>query len=427
MTKWFYRAVGTVGVAGGFLLLAGGAAQADDAPVNDLRGSLDGFFQPMGPSGLAGGGASPAAPLNGLANLSLGGQAVNPVDTLGALPLDPTATVDPAKLGATDGAARAASDAPVSDPAPAAPSAAPAPAGGGLPVVGGLLGGGLGGGLPVGGDLLGGLPLLGGAAPAAAPSEAGGGGVSAVSGLPVASTLPALGEFSPSLPSLPSLQNFDAGQLVPSLIGDALSAQQPELFAPEADPLASIPLVGDVMLAGALAPPPAAGSDAPADAPAPAGGGGALGGLPLLGSLGSLTGGGSSAPTADPAPAPAPAQPAPAKPAPAPRPAVSPKFSDPAISPTADDTDRGVGRHRAMSRSAAERPVAGEDPEFTESTRVPELEAPALNLPLPLVGNLGNLGGLLGGGAAPADPAAAPAPSDLGIDPDGGPTSVMDV
>jgi hypothetical protein len=80
-----------------------------------------------------------------------------------------------------------------------------------------------------------------------------------------------------------------------------------------------------------------------------------------------------------------------------------------------------------MSQSPTERPVAGEDADFTESTRVPELEAPALNLPLPLVGNLGNLGGLLGGGAAPVDPANAPAPSDLGVDPNGGPTSVMDV
>ena len=105
MTKWFYRAVGTVGVAGGFLLLAGGVAQADDAdttPVNDLRGSLDGFFTPIGPSSLAGG-ADPAAPLNGVANLSLGGKPVNPTDALGvlgALPLDPTATLDPAGLGA---------------------------------------------------------------------------------------------------------------------------------------------------------------------------------------------------------------------------------------------------------------------------------------------------------------------------------------
>ena len=77
-----------------------------------------------------------------------------------------------------------------------------------------------------------------------------------------------------------------------------------------------------------------------------------------------------------------------------------------------------------MSQSPTERPVAGEDADFAESTRVEALEMPALNLPLPLVGNLG---GLLGGGAVPTDPATAPGPDDVGIDPDGGPVSRMDV
>jgi hypothetical protein len=387
MTKWFYRAVGTVGVAGGFLLLAGGVAQADDAdttPVNDLRGSLDGFFTPMGPSSLAGG-ADPAAPLNGVANLSLGGKPVNPTDALGvlgALPLDPTATLAPGAAGAAPGG----------------------PGGGPLGAVTGALG----------------------AAPAAAPATEAGGGLPVVGSLPQFGAIPtdAVRNLDPT--QLPSVQNFDAGKLLPALIGDNLAAQSPELFT-ESNSLASIPLVGDVVLSGQLA--PAGGAGAPADAPAA---GGALGGLPLLGSLGGLTGGGAapSGPTTLPAdapaaPAPRPAAPAPRPAAPAPKPAapaVKPKVSGPSISPTSDDA-RGVGRHRAMSQSPTERPVAGEDADF-ESTRVEALEMPALNLPLPLVGNLG---GLLGGGAVPADPATAPGPDDMGIDPDGGPVSRMDV
>jgi hypothetical protein len=89
MTKWIYRAVGTVGVAaGGALLLAGGAAQADgiDAPVNDLRGSLDGFFTPMGDHDLVG--ATP--------DLAPGQH----LGFLAAVPASPTAGVDPAALEA---------------------------------------------------------------------------------------------------------------------------------------------------------------------------------------------------------------------------------------------------------------------------------------------------------------------------------------
>ncbi|GIF77079.1 hypothetical protein [Asanoa siamensis] len=88
MTKWIYRAVGTVGVAaGGALLLAGGPAQADgiDAPVNDLRGSLDGFFTPMGDVAPV-----PAGELAPGQHLGF----------LGAVPNDPAAGVDPAALEA---------------------------------------------------------------------------------------------------------------------------------------------------------------------------------------------------------------------------------------------------------------------------------------------------------------------------------------
>ena len=110
----------------------------------------------MGPSSLAGG-ADPAAPLNGVANLSLGGKPVNPTDALGvlgALPLDPTATLDPAGLGA-------------------------------------------------------------------APATEAGGGTPGITGLPVVSSLPQFGavpihavrNLNPT--ELPSVQNFDAGRLLP--------------------------------------------------------------------------------------------------------------------------------------------------------------------------------------------------------------------
>ncbi|MEV4536959.1 hypothetical protein AB0J82_24590 [Asanoa sp. NPDC049518] len=88
MTKWIYRAVGTVGVAaGGALLLAGGAAQADpmNSPVNDLRGSLDGFLTPMGD-------LQSAAPVDAAPGQHLG--------FLGAVPANPAAGVDPAALEA---------------------------------------------------------------------------------------------------------------------------------------------------------------------------------------------------------------------------------------------------------------------------------------------------------------------------------------
>ncbi len=51
MNKWLRRAAGTVGVAGGPLLLAGGAAQAD-APTSDAAlapgGLIHNLFTPLG-------------------------------------------------------------------------------------------------------------------------------------------------------------------------------------------------------------------------------------------------------------------------------------------------------------------------------------------------------------------------------------------
>src|SRR5688572_7489269 len=46
MNKWFRRAVGTVGIAGGILLLGAGNANADDAALTP--GLLDDLFSPTG-------------------------------------------------------------------------------------------------------------------------------------------------------------------------------------------------------------------------------------------------------------------------------------------------------------------------------------------------------------------------------------------
>src|SRR5690242_3650860 len=51
MNKWFRRTVGTVGIAGGILLLGAGAAHADDSPVKDpqqLNGLFDEILTPAG-------------------------------------------------------------------------------------------------------------------------------------------------------------------------------------------------------------------------------------------------------------------------------------------------------------------------------------------------------------------------------------------
>ena len=109
MTKWIYRAVGTVGVAaGGALLLAGGVAQADgiDAPVNDLRGSLDGYFTPIGD--LPGGGGDLFSSGGGASTKDLA-----PTQQLGflaALPSSPTAGVDATALEAGTGAGQLSAD-----------------------------------------------------------------------------------------------------------------------------------------------------------------------------------------------------------------------------------------------------------------------------------------------------------------------------
>ena len=58
MNKWFRRAVGTVGIAGGALLLGTGAAQADDSvPAAEdpqlLHGLVEDVLSPSGGAGMS--------------------------------------------------------------------------------------------------------------------------------------------------------------------------------------------------------------------------------------------------------------------------------------------------------------------------------------------------------------------------------------
>jgi len=310
MTKWIYRAVGTVGVAaGGVLLLAGGAAQADgiDAPANDLRGSLDGFFTPSGGSDIVGAVTRDLAP-------------VQQLGFLGALPLDPAAGIDPAALEAQE------------LPAPGAQFDLTALQQGGPGLTGNAVGdllngagdplGALTGGQQAGAQQApaGGLPLLGGALLGL------GGGTAAPAGpagssAPAGSTAPAgQGDFA-----IAGLGGDDLGTLLPPVIGDTLAAE----MATEAGSSAALPVVGGIPLAGL------SGDDSPLSLLNTLG---VLGSQPLL-----------SAPPAATKPAPAPAQ-----------------TRQPAVSPTADDggNDQATG-HRPFSTSSTERPVAGEDADFS--------------------------------------------------------------
>ena len=271
MTKWIYRAVGTVGVAaGGILLMAGGAAQADgiDAPVNDLRGSLDGFLAPLGT-------ASVPRELPATQQLGL----------LAALPLDPAAGVDAAALEAS-------------------------PAGG----VSALQLGDRTIGTNTVGD------LLSGAGTAAQGDQLLGGQVGAqtlttppmIGGDPLGLSSPDGGDFSIADLGADDLDRL-GGSLLPALIGDALAAEMAE-----GNSSATLPLVGTLPLAGLTD-----------DDASP------LADLQVLNTLGSLGG--------DPAQKPA-------------------STRQPAVSPTADDG--GNDQQRQFSRSASERPVAGEDADF---------------------------------------------------------------
>jgi hypothetical protein len=396
MTKWIYRAVGTVGVAaGGALLLAGGAAQADpiNAPVNDLRGSLDGFLTPMGDH-QGGGLADDLAP----------GQHLG---FLGAVPLDPAAGVDPAALEAgpaptagqlgggdnltlvglgdkqvdmdtvgqaLDSVGKLADDPPAGSLLSSSPpqpgkqgqqSSAP-------PLLGddllGLSGGSGGGvlkedqltgalgddnlntigsdsqmrtlGSTVGADQLGGFDT---GALDSLSRDSGLGDLGRSGGLPLGELtndpLGAVGKHAAPDPNDFSIADLRGGELdglgqtlVPPLIGDALEAEMPPGFLgglTEAD--------GDSMVGLPLV------GQLPLSALS------TKGELPLLGGLGPA--GGGSAPAGGTSAA-----------APAPAPAAA--RQQPAPSPTADDSGNNQRSHRQWSRSSSERPVDGEDADF---------------------------------------------------------------
>ncbi|MEV1285941.1 hypothetical protein [Micromonospora sp. NPDC049679] len=199
MTNWLHRAVGTIGVAGGFLLLAGGAAQAQDAhplPVSDpqeLRGTLDDFLTPTGGSDL------------GLTQLT----AVEPLDATTRDLIDPAALGDrllPDPAGVVNPDSRA----------PVAPPLGGLPALPDTSAVTDLLGGAPTGAIT---DLLGGAPL---AAPV--PLATGGAGpvdaASPIDGVAALASGTALDQLAPA-----------PANLVPALIGDAMTAQHPQLFS----------------------------------------------------------------------------------------------------------------------------------------------------------------------------------------------------
>ena len=195
MNKWWYRTMSTVGVAGGFLLLSGAAAQADPgapAQPQPLTGVLGGLLGPT--DGLTG--SLGSNPTSGL----MPGDDVVPGVVDGPYVVPPPTMETRGNVAGDAPAGRAATDPTgLTGQLPTGPAASVvsplAPAtGGGAPLLGdlsGLLGGGL---LPTG-DLLSG----GGVAP---------------------------------------------GDQVPAVIGDAMTARQPELFGAAPDLLGSLPLLG---------------------------------------------------------------------------------------------------------------------------------------------------------------------------------------
>lgn len=363
MNKWFYRAAGTVGVAaGGFLLLGGGAAQAEDAHATpatdplDLRGLLDDFFSPTGGGGdmsqvALGPGAQGKTPdmlMKGqLSNL----RDVSPTRDLGFVgeaPSSPTAAINPAMLGSGEavGTEKPAliSDLPMTGTFTKTVGADRAVDA--LGVAGtsqGLLSGG--NGLSADASKLQGLvpatsdvdtSRAGAALPAAL-------GIMPADAIPAVPTAKAVDGKANGFTRNTAKQGQD---MVPALIGDAMVAQSPELFTqPESlPPVATLPFVGDLELKGV----PGA-SDGASDSP-----------LGLLGSLGSLGLPGLSGNGATTLPAPA---------------------GDDADQPTADKPSP-TRRHHS---SASERPVAGEDADFAETASVG----------LPLIGDLSNLTSVL--------------------------------
>lgn len=354
MNKWFYRAVGTVGIAGGFLLLGGGAAQAEDVdatPATDplqLRGLLDEFFTPTGGqvSQVALGPNAQGAPqdlmMRGqLSDLHGDVAPTRDLGFLGAAPSSPTAAVSPDALGYGGEAVVTEKPALVST----------------LPIAGtftdsigadravGALGVGgstqslLSGGNGLSTNASGVHNLL--PATSDVDTSRAGAALPAALGVMPADAIPTVATHKAAKGNgngVARSTSSSAQNMVPALIGDAMTAQQPELFAPEAlPPVATLPLVGNLDLKGV----PGA-SDNPTND------------LPLVSSLGSLglpgMGGGA---TTLPAPA--------------------------------DDDADGASDGRTKRHSTTERPVAGEDADYAETASVG----------LPLIGDISNLTSIL--------------------------------
>ncbi|MEJ3743045.1 hypothetical protein WEI85_07145 [Actinomycetes bacterium KLBMP 9797] len=380
MNKWFYRAVGSVGVAaGGFLLLGGGAAQAEDVDATpasdplDLRGALDDFFTPV--TGLNAGngdikqikmggqtkGTSPDIMMRGqMGGSDLVGD-VSPTRDLGFVgeaPSSPTAAINPAMLGGGEAVAKGKpaliSSLPVAgtftDTIGASRAVDATGIGGTSNAV---LNGGNGLGLnasrahdlvPATSDVD--PTRIGPAVPASL-------GMISADAIPTVATHKAVKGNTKGFVRSTTQQGQN---MAPAVIGDAMVAQNPELFQPEAAPtVGSLPVLSGVKIAGVPTVTKAT-STSPLDS---------LGALDSLGSLSALNLPGTGANTL------------------------------PAPAADEDPADKR-SKPRPHARTAGERPVAGEDADYTE----------AASVGLPLIGDLGNLtrmlptGGSLAGAPA---------------------------
>jgi hypothetical protein len=354
MNKWFYRAVGTVGVAGGFLLLGGGAAQAEDVdatPATDpleLQGLLDDFFTPtggqisqvaLGPNAPA---ASPDIMMRGqLSNLRGDVSPTRDLGFLGSAPSSPTAAIDPSALGTAslDNEAGLTEKPQLISTLPVAGTFTDTIGAGravdALGVAGttqSILNGGNGISANAGG--------VHNLVPATSDVDASRAGAALPSALGVmpADAIPTVATHKAAKGNANGFTRSTSSQaqdMVPALIGDAMVAQSPELFQPEAlPPVATLPLVGDLNLKGV----PGAADNPTND-------------LPVVSALGSLGLPGMGGATTLPAPA---------------------------------DDDSG-SQTRTKRHSTTDRPVAGEDADYTE----------AASVGLPLIGDLSNLTSVL--------------------------------
>lgn len=369
MNKWFYRAVGTVGIAGGFLLLGGGAAQAEDVdatPPSDpqqLQGLLDGFFTPLGSNDFSQVNLGPNAK-GATSDLVLGGQLgslgggmapTRDLSFVGSAPSSPTASVSADALGhgSLDRALGAGSEAHAEKPNLISD----------LPVAGAFTDT-VGATRAVDSLGLSGTTdtLLNGAngmsanagrmddlVPATADVDASraGAAVPASLGLVPGDAIPTVSTKKAvrgNANGVARSTGTQAQDLVPALIGDAMTAQKPELFTrsfeygqPEAlPPVATLPLLGDLNLKGVPGAP---------DNPS--------GELPIVSALNDLGLPGASGP-ATTLPAPAGAD---------------------------DDAKKDAQAPSHRRHSTNERPVAGEDADYTEAAQVG----------LPLIGDIDNV------------------------------------